>query len=505
MKKMTIICAALFALASCEKQPVENPATPKNTSIVFNLSASHPNDAGTKAIKTCWEEGDAIFVFFSGASVPKYLKMTYSGGSWTSKEYDGPTQTDGALSSIASTGTMRAIFLPFGSGATVDDDGTGNYGFSTTYYSYYLTDDADYEVIGSTITGSFTMAYPAGFVQFFYDDATAIDGNAGLSVTYVTPTGLNSISGTTLDENTVSLPESAAMPGYAYDNGTDPAGYLFSGILAGEAQGTSKDYVLTLINGDSYTKTNKTATLNTGTSGNMVNVAGTNPSSTLNWDSTDMPSMIDLGLSVKWASCNLGATEDTEYGDYFAWGEVEPYYAGMNPFAWREGKSNGYSWESYKHNTDGAMFPTTIPKYNATDGFTTLQFEDDAAQVKIGGGWRMPTKAELEELLATKTSEDYTWTWYDGSTEQYKGTTVKGWKIEKNSSGASIFLPTAGDWVVTALSGVGNVGHYWSSDIGNYATAAWVLILQLPSYGGGFIQDSDSFFRGNSIRPVYKP
>ena len=84
-----MICAALFAVMACQKQPVENPAVQGNTPIKFNLSATHPG-AGTKAaIKTGWENGDAIFVFFSGATVPKYLKMTYNGSAWTSQEYDG--------------------------------------------------------------------------------------------------------------------------------------------------------------------------------------------------------------------------------------------------------------------------------------------------------------------------------------------------------------------------------------------------------------------------------
>ena len=75
MKKVLfVLCAAALALVSCNKElnPAENGQGAKeSTPIVFNLSAIHPNDAGTKAVKTGWENGDVVFVFFSGATAPK--------------------------------------------------------------------------------------------------------------------------------------------------------------------------------------------------------------------------------------------------------------------------------------------------------------------------------------------------------------------------------------------------------------------------------------------------
>lgn len=127
MKKyLVLILAAVAALVSCGKEilvpetdvPENINETVQATSITFNLSANHPD--ATKAVKSGWESGDAIFVFFSGATAPKHLKMTFDGTSWTSAEYDGTTLTPDALGlQNGDTGTMRAVFLPFVSGKTL--------------------------------------------------------------------------------------------------------------------------------------------------------------------------------------------------------------------------------------------------------------------------------------------------------------------------------------------------------------------------------------------------
>lgn len=91
---------------------------------------------------------------------------------------------------------------------------------------------------------------------------------------------------------------------------------------------------------------------------------------------------IDLGLSVEWASVNLGATKPEEYGYYYAWGETEY-------------NKTTYSWTSYKW-ADGSE--SSLNKYNTSDNKTNLDLADDAAHSLLGEGWRIPTKAELDEL-----------------------------------------------------------------------------------------------------------
>ena len=177
MKKTLIILAAIaFALVSCNEEILDNTPdeTPTaQTSIVFNLTANHPDGAATKAIKTAWENGDVIYVFFNNVAAPKYLKMSYDGSKWSYTEMDGASTGSLRLEEGAS-GTMRAVYLPFGNTLTVGAgaDGT-SFTFSETTYSYYLTATLDYTVKDGKVSGAFNMSIPVGYVQFFLDDAGA--------------------------------------------------------------------------------------------------------------------------------------------------------------------------------------------------------------------------------------------------------------------------------------------------------------------------------------------
>lgn len=216
--------AAVVALISCSKEgldPVNVDEPAGATAITFNLNANHPE--ATKAVKSGWENGDVIFVFFSGAAAPKHLKMTYNGSSWTSEEYNGSEHIPGALGlENGATGTMRAVFLPFGSDATVSASGT-SFTFSTTYYAYYLTATLDYTVTNNTVSGAFDMTIPSGYVQFFVEDENATDGAYTLGTDPVKPVGIASIAANG-NITEASLSAGADMVGYAYQGG-----YLFSG------------------------------------------------------------------------------------------------------------------------------------------------------------------------------------------------------------------------------------------------------------------------------------
>ena len=225
MKKyLILILAAAAALVSCGKENLVPENGTGTTQVTFHLSANHPDD--TKAVKTGWEPGDAIFVFFTGAAAPKHLKMTYDGAAWTSAEYDGATQTAGALGlKNGDTGTMRAVFLPFGSDATVLADGT-SFTFSTTYYTYYLTATLPYTVSNNEVDGAFNMVIPEGYVQFFVEDAAATDEAYLLGTDAVIPVGVASIAADGTITETDDKTNVDDMPGYAYSGG-----YLFSGKL----------------------------------------------------------------------------------------------------------------------------------------------------------------------------------------------------------------------------------------------------------------------------------
>lgn len=200
---------------------------------------------------------------------------------------------------------------------------------------------------------------------------------------------------------------------------------------------------------------------------------------------------VDLGLSVKWATCNVGASKPEEYGDYYAWGETEP--------------KTDYSWSAYKFRTSGDSYDNVkLSKYNTNssddtfDNKTTLDPEDDVAHVKWGGCWRIPTKAEQDELCS-----NCTWTWYSSGNTEFNG--VAGYKVTSNKEGYTnrfIFLPTAGYRYDMDLCVVGQLGFYWSSSLctETYQSYAWNLYL----YFNGVYHDTRYDYRrnGQSVRPV---
>lgn len=168
---------------------------------------------------------------------------------------------------------------------------------------------------------------------------------------------------------------------------------------------------------------------------------------------------VDLGLpsGLKWATCNVGADSIHHYGDYFAWGEVEP--------------KTIYSWENYFDTTDKG---SSFVEYKISGGKTILEAKDDAATMNMGVFWRMPTKKEMEELV-----ENCTWKW----TDNYSGTNIKG-KIATGPNGNSIFFPAAGFYRDDKFCNKGISSVYWSKSlyyITNYLAnpkAAFVLFFE---------------------------
>ena len=185
---------------------------------------------------------------------------------------------------------------------------------------------------------------------------------------------------------------------------------------------------------------------------------------------------VDLGLSVKWATCNVGAMWPEDYGDYFAWGETAA--------------KSDYLWATYKFTTD-------MTKYNATDGKTVLDAEDDAAAANWGGDWRMPTHDEIKELLNT---DNCTWEWQAAGNTAFGG--VAGYKVTSKKSGYTdkyIFLPAAGSRGGSTFYDVGEYGYFWSATLdAGYTRYAYYLIFS--SSGQGWLYSDRR--GGRSVRPV---
>jgi hypothetical protein len=182
------------------------------------------------------------------------------------------------------------------------------------------------------------------------------------------------------------------------------------------------------------------------------------------------PEYVDLGLSVKWATFNVGASKPEDYGDYFAWGEIET--------------KDKYNWATYKW-CEGTE--NNITKYNTTEGKTILDLEDDAAYVNWGSNWRMPS---CEESVELKDKCDWEWT---------TSNNINGYRV-KGPNGNSIFLPAGGVRIDNASYAIGEFGYYWSSSLMIDCISEAHSIVFTPT---GKSCDSDFLYRGRKIRPVY--
>lgn len=183
---------------------------------------------------------------------------------------------------------------------------------------------------------------------------------------------------------------------------------------------------------------------------------------------------VDLGLSVLWATHNVGASKPEDYGDYYAWGETET--------------KSGYSWSTYKY-ANGSS--DRLTKYcndseygnnGYTDSRTKLELSDDVARQKWGGSWRIPTEKEFQELI-----DNCTWTLITlNGVNGYRVTSKKSCYTDR-----SIFLPAAGYR--------GEEGNYWSSSLGigdpDYARYLYFSSFDLDTY-------NSRRNRGLSVRPV---
>ena len=167
---------------------------------------------------------------------------------------------------------------------------------------------------------------------------------------------------------------------------------------------------------------------------------------------------VDLGLSVKWATCNIGADSSEDYGNYYAWGETE---------------------------TKDSFTKSTSVTYSVSMDDIAGNAEYDAATANWGSSWRMPTYAEIVELV-----DSCTWTW---TTEN----DVNGYRVT-GSNGNSIFLPAAGSRD-TSLTSAGSNGFYWSSTpVTGSKTNSYELFFGSSSCSTSF----GYRYYGYSVRPV---
>lgn len=327
MKKYLIfLMTAAAVFVSCgQDNLLPEDETIQQTPITFNLTANHPD--ATKAVKTGWEEGDAIFVFFNNVAAPKHLKMTYNGASWASAEYNGATQTDGALGlKNGDTGTMRAVFLPFGSNATVSADGT-SFVFSTTYYAYYLTATLEYTVTNNKVIGAFNMTIPDDYVQFFIEDGDATDEAYTLGTDAVIPVGVASIAADGTITETTDKEAKDDLPGYAYEGYTydnkETKGYLFSGKLTSWSYGSNYYFAKTKVESDPADNTRADLFVKPDNALASHGAVKLPDQYSDRWVNVGDGITVDMGYELgTWYTCNYGATAPEDLGTKLNWADA---------------------------------------------------------------------------------------------------------------------------------------------------------------------------------------
>jgi hypothetical protein len=318
MKRFQIVTLLiLLLLVSCTREmPV--PVANEEPFITFNITpVLSDGEPEVRAVKTGWENGDAIFLFFDGVASPQYLKMVYDGTQWSYTSMNGSSAGSWTLPS--SEGGFAAIYLPFGSSATLKKGDTAEteeiFYFSTTYRAYYLAGGNTYHYDNDVVTASVSLSVPANFVQFFVKADSPVSGAYKLGTDAVKPVELLGICPDKTDPGryggcfaVIENRESAGvyMPGFAYKGG-----YLFSGLMnTGYAYGNS--FYFSLSNSAGTSRSDLFVTGKTLSSHSAVQLPDLGDSRWL-----PVGSGLTVSLGTKhgvWYTCNYGASKPEELG-----------------------------------------------------------------------------------------------------------------------------------------------------------------------------------------------
>ena len=454
---------ALAALTACSSednivndQPV-NPTAPKTYTMI--VQATKGDDATTrglsldgKTLNVTWNEGEEVEVMqrtqvtpevWTSLGKPK-AKASDNGTTMLTGELTGLTEALGSthplvfyLHSIDRDYTEQNGVLDRDDNATKSIEDNYDYAQSSTV--------SDFTVDGNTVTvsGGVTLTSLQAIVKFTLKDA--ITGNP-LNATSLNIKGsqymiesMNPTAGTKLTHELTITPPSATNVIYAAISSVGNSNFTLTATTRDNQTYTYEKSGVTFAEGKYYEITVKMH-----------------------------PEAVDLGLSVKWAPMNLGATTETDRGYYFAW-------AGTTGYAYESGHNFWQDNAPYS-------FGGTYSKYIGSDYYTALQAEDDAATANWGGQWRMPTHDEWEELWNNCTAE-----WK----ENYKDSGINGILFTSNKEGftdKSIFLPANGHYNRTDLLYPTINVLYWSS---NYDLEKNAITQDYTNYGYAYVFNVD--------------
>lgn len=519
IKKVTMmmLTAATMLLAACSSDDAQQQAVRSESgwSEYVTITAGTPGDAASATggsrrvmintdnpVKSLWEAGDQLTVWTGNTCTTE--NMSERGFTLTSGAGEGTAKFSGRIKSptMPTSSTELIAVIDNGSDAINASAGNSVTANLATQVGATATSALDYELYYATSTNgvrNFTFTHKMALIGWTIKVNGASDGDQCDIV--LSGTGLKNSA--TLDPATGTLTPGAT-------DGT----ITLKDVTLTSAASTTLFVVLppcTVSSGITATLTmtsgSKSGQSVEGSLGSgPITVKGNNYYTAANEFAPEFtPQAVDLGLSVKWASCNVGATKPEEYGDYFAWGETEPYYSSLDPLTWKTGKEAGYTWASYFDTPSGytSGTPTTFKKYNTSGA--TLQPEDDAATANWGSAWRMPTSDEMYELdqqypLGTTTPAGKKG--FRKAIDNYNNTGVAGLAFYKGNDTSTIvlFLPKAGGFYQTSLNSTGYSGSYWSSSL-QYKSQGCDFLFYGTDAGDNHPASGDRYL-GQSVRPV---
>jgi len=419
--------------------------------MVMNVSKAGFD--GTTKSAASWQNGDVVYLLFSKESGKVQGKAVYqaSSANWT-VEYYGSLQHDAeaqvSLWYFENAGAAAADSVVLTSTTGIYSDKEGKYTFPT-----------DGKLV---VTGN--LAPATSRIRF--------KGNAGMKITVK---GIRHNTKYCLSEGTISFSDEPISLEVQNDGYTS---FLFCTFTDSDAR------TMTITNSDGiFTASCPSNVLQTGKTGRMeIPTADSHNGWTMKDDPFNGHEYVDLGLTsgTLWATCNVGATKPEEYGDYFAWGETTGYNSGKTNFDW-----STYKWCKGSYTTMTKY--CTNSSYGTVDNKKELELSDDAARANWGGQWRMPSSAQIDELISECNTE---WTTQNS---------VYGRKVTSKKNGKSIFLPAAGYRRGSSLYNAGSYGYYWSRSL--YESDGYYAYY-LDFFSNNFCRVSRSRFYGQSVRPV---
>ena len=411
-----MVGVAFAACSSSDDSIIEQPLNPTEPkTYTMTIQASKGDDAATRALsldgKTLnvkWNEGEMVYVL-------QQDKDNTAGWYYVGK-------LTAAASSNATTTLSGTLTLEIGEGGTYLDPDAPALRFVLHGNALGSSNASDYS------TGQNGLLTGTGSIEEKYDfascdvakgsytidtEAKTVSVTGGITLVSeqaIVKFSLYQADGTTpINATSLAITSTGDMKaGRAYDS--DATTIITQSVSLTGLEGSTNNLYVALCNynATAYTLTATDAAGNTYTYGPKTTTF-TNGKYYEVKVKMKTHEYVDLGLNVKWATMNVGAESVTDRGLYFAWGETTGHAFGSG-YDFSEGNYAWYNstdkYTKYKH--DGSSWD-----------YEVLESDDDAATRNWGGMWRMPTKAEWEELL---NEDNCTWTW----TTDYKGSNVAG-------------------------------------------------------------------------------